>query len=136
MKRLLLALLLPVAFGSCDTATSVSELADIQGEWLLQTILFADGRDVQVPDPSKYTARFNPDGRANFRVDCNSCFASYEADGDSLSIGLMACTLALCPEGSLSNEYVGALSRAQSFRRQGLVLRIDAGGEALIFHTD
>jgi len=136
MKRLVLVLSLPVLFGSCDTGTSVSELAENQSKWLLQTIHFDDGRDLRVPDPSKYTARFNPDGTASFRVDCNSCFASYAVDGNTLSIGLMACTLALCPEGSLSDEYVGALSRARSFHRQETVLRIEGGGGDLVFHLE
>ena len=36
MKRLLLSLLIPMLYVSCNTATSVEELAAIQGEWQLQ----------------------------------------------------------------------------------------------------
>ncbi len=93
MKRLLMFLLIPMLYASCNTATSVEELAAIQGEWRLQRFQVGGGGAVNVPIPARYTARFEPDGTVNFQVDCNRCSGSYTTDGNAITIGpLLACT--------------------------------------------
>ena len=134
MKRLLVFLLIPMLYASCSTATSVEELAAMQGEWRLQRFQIGDGGVVNVPVPARYTARFEPDGTVNFQVDCNGCSGSYTTDGNAITIGpLLRCTLAACPPGSLSNQYLEGLLNAQTWQRSGASLVLIAPGEELVF---
>ena len=134
MKRLLLSLLIPMLYVSCNTATSVEELAAIQGEWQLQRFQIGDGGVVNVPIPARYTARFEPDGAVNFQVDCNRCSGSYTTEGNAITIGpLLACTLAACPPGSLSNQCLQGLLNAQTWQRSGALLVLIAPGVELVF---
>jgi heat shock protein HslJ len=137
MKRLLVMLFVSMFFSSCSTTTSTSDLAAIQSEWQLQRFQIGDGGEVRVPDPSRYTARFDPDDRTvNIQADCNTCRGTYTTDGTSLSIGALGCTLALCPPGSLSDDYLRALSGVRSFRRGDTWLELNASGEDLVFYLE
>ncbi len=134
MKRLLFSLLIPMLCVSCSTATSVEELAAMQGEWRLQRFQIGDGGVVNVPVPARYTARFEPDGTVNFQVDCNGCSGSYTTEGDAITIDpLLRCTLAACLPGSLSNQYLQGLLNAQTWQRSGASLVLSAPGEELVF---
>ena len=68
MKRLLFFLLIPMLYVSCSIATSVEELAPMQGERRLQRFQIGDGGAVNVPVPARYTARFEPDGTVDFHA--------------------------------------------------------------------
>jgi heat shock protein HslJ len=134
MKRLLVFLLIPMLYASCNTATSVEELAAIQGEWRLQRLQVGGGGAVNVPIPARYTARFEPDGAVNFQVDCNRCSGSYTTDGNAITIGpLLACTLASCPPWSLSGPYLQGLLSAQRYVRSGATLVLSGSGTELDF---
>ena len=128
-------LLIAMLYASCNTATSVEELAAIQGEWRLQRLQVGDGGGaVNVPIPARYTARFEPDGTVNFKVDCNRCSGSYTTDGNAITIGpLLACTLAACPPGSLSGPYLQGLLSAQRYVRSGATLVLSGSGTELDF---
>ena len=134
MKRLLIFLLIPMFYASCNTATSVEELAAVQGEWRLQRFQIGDGGVVNVPVPARYTARFGPDGAANFQVDCNRCSGGYTTEGNAITIGpLLACTLAACPPGSLSNPYLQGILNAQTWQRSGASMVLSAPGVELVY---
>ena len=134
MKRLLMFLVIPMLYASCGTATSVEELAAIQGEWRLQTLQAGGGGTIDVPNPDRYTARFEPDGTVNFQVDCNGCSGSYTTSGNAITIGpLLACTAAACLPGSLSNPYLQGLLSAQRYVRSGATLVLSGSGTELDF---
>ena len=69
------------------------------------------------------------DGNAPVRADCNRCTGGYELQGNSLTLGLMACTLAACLPGSLHDDYLKALGSVSTWQRTDseLLLMYDAG---------
>ena len=133
-KHALLLLLAGLALVSCETATLPSSVSDVQGQWELQAFELNDGNVVNVPNPEKFTAQFGADDSLNLTVDCNACNGSYEASGNSLSIGLLACTLAYCGDDSLDTMYMQALDSISTYARQGQELRIDYADGTMRFN--
>lgn len=120
-----IVLLAGLAFAACDTATIPSSVSDAQGDWELQAFELNDGSTVTIPNPEKFTARLGADNRAILTVDCNRCRGSYEAEGNSLSFGQIACTLAYCGDESLDRDYLAALGSVSTYARQGRELRLN-----------
>ena len=134
MKRQALMILLGgVFFAACTSSTSVSTLSEVQGEWELQAFELNDGSAQQVPNPENYTIRFSADGNAHAQVDCNVCNGSYQTEGNSINFGLMACTLAACPPGSLDSQYQAALGSTSTFVRSGSELSLGYAGGTMRF---
>jgi len=65
-----------------------------------------------VDNPQSYQVTFNADKTLSIRADCNTALGSYTSDGSSLKIELGPMTLAACPPGSRSNDFVQYLSSA------------------------
>ena len=86
------------------------------------------------------TAEFGDDGQLSGSGGCNSYTGSYEADGDSLSIGPLGLTMMMCeqPEGIMDQEmaFLSALQSADSQARQGEQLHIlnDEGQVVVVFN--
>ena len=135
-KYSLLLLLAGVVFVSCDTATIPSAVSDVQGQWELQAFELNDGSTVPIPNPEKFTAQFGADDSLNLTVDCNACNGSYEASGNSLSIGLLACTLAYCGNDSLDSTYMRALGSISTYARQGQELRMEYADGTMRFNLN
>ena len=134
MKRHALMILIGGAlFAACNSSTSVSTLSDVQGEWELQAFELNDGSLQQVPNPENYTMLFSADGNAHAQVDCNVCNGSYETEGNSINFGLMACTLAACPPGSLDSQYQAALGSTSTYVRSGSDLSLGYAGGTMRF---
>ncbi len=133
MKKYLMILLAGGMLASCSTATEVSELSSVQGNWELISI-----GGSQIPIPARYTVAFNADGSFNARNDCNQCSGGYTTDGNAISTGgAVACTRAFCQPPSFFDEYAAALSSMSSFMRSGAQLRIQyAGGELVYLVND
>ncbi len=105
---------------SCESTTSTTELAGQEpaspvGSWSLRSFDLAGGQTVLVPAPERYLLDLSAERDAHVRADCNFCNGSYRQSGASLQMGLLACTLAACPPGSLDGEYLRALGSASSF---------------------
>jgi len=83
--------------------------------WQLQEFVLDDGTTVTVDDPTKYTVELRTDHTTTIRSDCNSCSGSFSADDKDLSFGLLACTLAACPSGSLGTQFQTALGSVSSY---------------------
>jgi len=118
------ALVLLVLTGACESTTSTTELqssdpASPVGSWSLRAFDLAGGQTVLVPSPERYQLDLGEDGDAHVRADCNFCNGSYRSSGATLEMGLLACTLAACPPGSLDGEYLRALGSASSFELSG-----------------
>jgi heat shock protein HslJ len=89
--------------------TAASELIGIVWAW--QDFQGGDGSTITVDDPSRYTIQFFPDGQVGVQADCNSASGSYRVDNDSmLEIEMTVMTMAMCPEGSLSDEFIRNLN--------------------------
>ncbi len=89
-----------------------------------------------VPQPENYTIKFNPDGTANIKADCNSVIGSYTVQGQSLTITLGASTRAFCGEASLDTKYLQLLAQAKSYAIEGGQLKLATpSGAQMTFNT-
>lgn len=116
------ALVLLVLTGGCGSTTSTTDLETPKGStpvgsWSLRAFDLEGGQAVLVPSPERYSLELREDGDAHVRADCNFCSGSYRSSGATLEMGLLACTLAACPPGSLDGQYLRALVSASSFER-------------------
>lgn len=62
-----------------------------------------------------YTITFNGDGTVSVVADCNQANGSYRIDDATLTISVLATTLAACPAGSLGGSFVDYLNQAGTF---------------------
>jgi len=134
MKRNNLIILLAASLMSaCDSATSTPDLSEVEGVWDLEAFQLDNGSVQDVPDAQTFTLSFEAGGSVHAQVDCNSCSGSYEVDGDSIKLGLLACTRAACPSGSLDHQFQTALGSATTFARTGSELSIRYAGGTMRF---
>jgi heat shock protein HslJ len=80
------------------------------------------------------------DGQATGKAGCNSYFGDYDQSGNTLSIPMIGMTEMYCmdPEGIMDQEsqYVGILSRIDTFSMNGTQLRMETGdGASLLFES-
>jgi len=66
----------------------------------------------EVEMPESYLLTFNEDGTLSVMADCNNANGSYTADDSSLTIAIGPMTMAACPEGSRSDQFVQLLGGA------------------------
>jgi heat shock protein HslJ len=105
---------------------------DLDGtSWILVAI---DGEAV-IPG-SEITMKFE-DGQIGGSAGVNGYFASYEADGASLTFGPAGSTMMMGPEDLMAQEmsFLSALGSAGSFSVDGEALEILSEGGNLLFTT-
>jgi heat shock protein HslJ len=128
-KRALFALVIGVAaiVAACSGGSSLTGKT-----WQLTAItekVPAFQGVVPAADQPNYTIEFKSDGTFNAKADCNQLSGSYTTTSSGgLTIVPGPMTLAICPEGSLSSQYVAALGQAASYAI--------ASGELTITLTD
>ena len=90
-----------------------SKIKDVEWNW----INFSDPieGEVGINDPENYTIILNSDGTMNIKADCNQANTTYELNNGEITVGLMAQTLAFCPPGSLSDQFLIYLSQARIY---------------------
>jgi heat shock protein HslJ len=94
------------------------DLGGKQWQWVNSAL--KDGQTFAPSSPADYTIEFSMvDGRVNIKTDCNNATGEFMTDGQSLQIMLGAITRAMCPPGSLSDEYLKELSEVGSYAVQG-----------------
>jgi heat shock protein HslJ len=100
-------------------------------EWHFFEFQSGDGSQIFVDDPNRYLLTLNSDGTANVKADCNSGSGSYQLDGSSLTVDIVAVTRALCPPDSLSDDYLRLLGDVVTYVETddvlALNLMMDAG---------
>jgi heat shock protein HslJ len=80
---------------------------------------------VAVPsDPGRYTLELGTDGRVAALADCNRLMGRYILAGTSLTFQRLASTRAMCPNGSLFNQYSKSLEAAISCELRDGILTI------------
>ena len=89
----------------------------------------------EIENPESYTMTFNEDGTLNIVADCNNAIGSYTDEDGALSIEIGPMTLAACPEGSRSDQFIQYLGYAAIYFFQDGHLFIDmfADGGTLEF---
>jgi heat shock protein HslJ len=71
---------------------------------------------VPTAEQAKYTIQFMSDGTFSAKADCNQLSGTYKTSGtDGLTIESGPMTMAMCPEGSLSVQYVDSLEKAKTY---------------------
>jgi heat shock protein HslJ len=120
----------PPPAGGAQTAPSATP--DItQGLWLWQRNEMSDDSVIIVPDPSKYTVTFTPDGRLTVQADCNRAVGTYTRQGAQLTLKLGPTTLAACPPGSLGPQFLRDLGEVVTYVFDGeqlvLNMKVDSG---------
>ena len=88
-----------------------------------------------VENPQAYLLTFNEDGTLNVKADCNNALGEYSADNSDLTITLGPTTLAACPEGSRSEQFLRLLPSAAIYSFEGTELMIElmVDGGSLLF---
>lgn len=106
-----------VMLGGAACTPSNTEGPTLTGTtWELQQIQLNDGQQFVADPPQNYTAEFSENGELFVQADCNQASGSYTVENENLiSITAEASTLAACPEGSISEEYLRFLNNANSF---------------------
>jgi heat shock protein HslJ len=92
----------------------------IQGEWTV-TSYYAGTAVTSVLGGVTLTAKFE-DGTVSGNTGCNSFNGPYEIDGQDITIGPLASTLAACPTEELTTQetnYLNALQLAKTFEVAG-----------------
>lgn len=82
---------------------------------------------ITINNPENYTIIFNEDGTFNAKVDCNQMNGRYATTPpDSIFMEAGAMTMAMCPEGSFSNDMLQMFGPAQNYR-------FEEDGNVLVF---
>jgi heat shock protein HslJ len=117
------------------TVTSIPIL-NINWQWTSVTQQ-ATNQTTPVPDPNQYTLVFKADGTVSGRVDCNTFNGTF-AQNNGLTIRVTTVTQAICPEGSLEQQYLQLLANVASGGPDGtgnLALETSAGAERMLFRN-
>ena len=134
LNKLIAVLLISGLFlAACSgTGTPAPAGSNLVGKtWLWQKTEFNGGKDIPVLLPAAYTLQFIADGKVNVAADCNSGSGSYVVTNNvDLTIRIDTLTRAVCPAGSLSDEYINELNDTGSYtieRNGELVLALNSG---------
>jgi heat shock protein HslJ len=134
LNKLIAVLLLSGLFlAACGGAgTPAPAGSNLLGKtWLWQKTEFNSGKDIPVLQPAAYTLQFLADGKVNITADCNNGGGSYAVTNNvDLTIRIETLTRAICPAGSLADEYVNELNDTGSYtieRNGELVLALKSG---------
>jgi LysM repeat protein len=109
-------------------AESVSLLQSSPWQWVSH--LDQAAGETGIPDPQNYVVSFLADGTVQVKADCNNAAGTYTADGSSLTITMGPVTLAACPEGSRSDQFLTLLGSAAQYAVADTELRIDLLADA------
>jgi uncharacterized membrane protein/heat shock protein HslJ len=115
------------------TGSGAASTGQITGEpWRLVALRRPGAAEEPVGADPAYTVEFGADGRYAGRAHCNSFSGAYESSGSAaLTIRAGAATLAACPQPSLADEYLRALTSVTRYQASGDELRLtyNASGE-------
>jgi heat shock protein HslJ len=107
----------PTEAPTAEQASAPGEASQADADALTATTWMWSGftnpvEQYSVENPENYTLTFQDDGTLNIKADCNNAIGSYTVDGNSLQIAIGPMTLAACPEGSRSDDFVKYLGSA------------------------
>ena len=129
------------AEGETVLAFSVAVPTPFTGRIWLMTFYY-DGKDAVVSAllGTEITAVFSEDGKISGSAGCNNYTASYEVDGERITVGPAATTRMMCaePEGIMEQEaaYLAALESAASYTIEGNQLELmDAEGRRAVSYV-
>lgn len=102
--------------------------------WRWTETTTADGGHVRPDEPSRYALDFGPEGSVAITADCNRAQGDVVTDGRGISVSIGPVTLAECPPGSRSTEFLAQVGQAEGYDLEGdrLLLRL-RDGSAMAF---
>ena len=94
--------------------------------------------EFDVPDSENYTLEFFEDGTLHIQADCNDANGTYSDEDGSINIEIGPMTLAACPLGSRSEEFLQNLGFAAIyfFQEGNLFMDLMADGGTMKFQPD
>lgn len=98
------------AVAAAAPEVSFSEVAGKDWQWTAFTDPVNGAQEIAAP--AKYQVSFLPSGTVRVTADCNRGAGQYQVDGAALQITVQAMTRAMCPAGSLSDQFVKNLNAA------------------------
>ena len=113
-----------------------SQPINLEGSsWKLDSYISSIGHSVSPVSNTKMTLEFK-DGRISGSSGCNSYFAKYTQDGNSLTFGLIGATKMYCTNPTVMEQestYISSLESIKTFKVEGNILKlIDSNGKALL----
>jgi heat shock protein HslJ len=103
--------------------------------WQLAGLASGDGLVATPDNPSLYLVSFAPDGNLGITADCNQASGLWvSTQPGKIAVGGIVSTLAMCPEGSLSGDFIEGLQGATLYSFEGEALRLSTatGGSVLL----
>lgn len=107
LTAFLLAGFYPIAFSQENPLEGTS--------WQLSVIYGFNDSEFIPANPENYLLRFRMDNRLQIEADCNQAGATWNLEGNQLSLTELVTTRKLCLSPSLFNRYVMNLNRTESF---------------------
>ena len=97
--------------GATATPTPANTWQNVVWQWVdLVDKGTSPAKTTTVPDPTKYTITFYPDGTLSGKADCNNFTGTYTSQ-QGFSIKLGASTMAACGAASLDQQYLKLLGQ-------------------------
>jgi heat shock protein HslJ len=121
-----------------STATTGNGIGDLQqalqvNPW--QWIGFASpAGEYDIESPGNYLLTFHEDGTLDIKADCNTVSGRYSLDGIKMSIVTDPVTLAVCPAGSHSEEFLRYLGSVSIYLYQPGELFLNLSGDGGTMH--
>jgi len=116
----------------------VGSAASVEGTlWTLASYLSGEGKTIAVLPETEVTIELK-DGQSSGSGGCNKYFGAYEADGSSLTFGVMGSTMMAClpPVSDQEIQYLSALSTAASYEIVDGKLQMASGeGEIVLTYA-
>jgi len=109
---------------ACSSPPASRPGAPLAGtSWQLHAIQSMDDAQgtTRVPDPQRFTLRFDADGQASLQLDCNRGAGTWDAtaagdDSGTLKFGPIAATRAMCPPPHLDERVARDLAYVRGYR--------------------
>ena len=101
--------------------------------WTLQSLVETGSPEVKIADPSLFTVMLTDDGHIQARADCNRASAGYTLTGQTLSVGLMASTMAACATAPIDGRYLALLGGENVVTVSGAALQLSSSRGTLRF---
>lgn len=121
--KLILLLLIPICF-ACDDEVSLPDLHEIYGKWEAREFLSLESRGYPKNNDYNPTIEFRKDGSLAIKLDINSCFGSFNLQGESgIAMGNSGCTEACC-DSEFSSKFVAMLPRVSSYKIENQSLKL------------
>jgi len=89
----------------------------------------------EISDPDLYTLTLADDGSFRAQADCNAVAGTFVTDGEEITLSAGPTTLAACPEGSQSDQFVSLLHTVSTYSVQGqdLTFRFEDQAGHMVF---